>query len=164
MTTLTATERGDLAERMLPVAGRLVGIVHGDGGAADVAHATNLLDRVELLAVIVALAAMADPEQPVSDALAHITWDEHGLPLADPPPAAKRTIRALAPADVVTPSGVRALLESEQRLEARRLVVELGMKYPEVGERVGVTPDTIGRWARAGGWAVNTIPRAAPAA
>lgn len=61
-----------LAERSVPRAARLVAAVHFDG-AYDVAQITDGLDRDELVALAVVLAAMVDPEQSPADLLA---WAE----------------------------------------------------------------------------------------
>lgn len=104
MNLLTPAERGDLADRMLPVAARVAAIVHGDGDARDIAHALDPLDRIELVAVIVALGAFADPDQRLSKALAFITWDEHGH-RAEPLDCGRYTVRSLIPSTAVTPNG-----------------------------------------------------------
>lgn len=102
-TILTPAERGDLAERMLPVAARIAAIVHGDGDARDVAHALDPLDRLELVAVIVALGALANPDQHLAKALAFITWDEHGH-TSTTPDCGRYTVRSLIPSTAVTPN------------------------------------------------------------
>jgi len=78
---VTREELGDLAERMVFKGARLAAIVHGDGGRWDVDNLIGGLDLTELRALAVVLAAMVDPEQTVGQALAHITWDEHGHPV-----------------------------------------------------------------------------------
>ncbi|MDX3672777.1 hypothetical protein [Streptomyces europaeiscabiei] len=93
--TATAEERGDLAERMLPLAAHLACIVRGEGGPEDVEDALSGLTGHEQTALIVALAGLIDPDTLLADALAYLTWDEHGQPS---PPVRRdhRTIRTLA--------------------------------------------------------------------
>jgi hypothetical protein len=76
VTTLTAAERGDLAEDMLPVAARLATIVHGDGGPEDVAQVLGVLDGREKDALIVVLAGLADPDRPVAELLGWLGYAE----------------------------------------------------------------------------------------
>lgn len=99
MTILTATERGDLAERMLRVAGQLACLVHGDGDVDAIDALTGPLDRAELVGLAVALAGLVDPDRPLADALDFLTWDEHGAPL----PAARTFRSARTIRDFVTP-------------------------------------------------------------
>lgn len=143
--TLTPEERGDLANRMLPVAARLACIAHGDGDVRDVAHALGPLDRVELVAVAVALAAMVDPDARLDDLLGHVTWDEHGMP-ADPTETGRLTLRSLMPYHTVTPSGTDALIEHEQRQIIRSLHLGQGMPAREISPRVGLHKRTVERW------------------
>jgi hypothetical protein len=129
---------------MLPVAGRLACIVHGEGDARDVAHALDPLDRVELVAVIVNLAAMVDPDARLADLLGYVTWDENGN-AAKAPQCGDLTLRSLVPADVVTPSGNRELLDHEQRSNAVALM-RRGLCAKEISTRSGVHPRTVRRW------------------
>lgn len=148
MNTLTATERGDLAQRMLPVAARITAIVHGDGDAKDIAHALDPLDRIELVAVIVGLGALADPDRTVAEALAFVTWDEQGLPIT--PPHRSGTVRDLIPRNVVTPSRVDELLIAEKRDTAQRLHELHGLAPRAIAEQIGVNERTVSRWKE--GW------------
>ena len=146
-TALTAAERGDLADRMLPVAARLACIARGDGDARDVAYSLDPLDRIELIAVIVALAAMVDPDTRLEDLLGHVTWDEHGHPAAPIATGPRLTLRSLVPPHAATPSGNDALLERERRIDARGLRLAHSMGPREVAERMGVATRTASRWA-----------------
>ena len=65
MSTLSAQRRGDLVESMLPVAANLAVLVHGEGGPEDIADVLSGLDDAAKNALIVVLAGMVDPEQPV---------------------------------------------------------------------------------------------------
>lgn len=69
MSALTSKQRGNLAEQMLPIAAHLAVLVHGDGGPEDIAAALSNLGDTEKNALIVVLAAMVDPEQPVGKGL-----------------------------------------------------------------------------------------------
>jgi hypothetical protein len=152
MTALTATERGDLAERLLPLAARLACLVHGDGDHHDITHATRNLDRHELLALIVDLAALVDPNQRVSDALDFVTWNEHGKP-APPVPAGRLTIRQLASDHDGTPDmGYDMILDSERRNIARHLYLHDGLALATVARAVKARDVTVQRWRDEGGW------------
>lgn len=151
MNTLTAAERGDLAERMLPIAARIACITNGDGDANDINHALNPLDRQELVAVIVCLGAMVDPAQGLRESLGFIDWDENGLPLAVEPRYGDGTIRSLVPSHVHTPVKVDDLIEHEQRLQARHMHCNLGMHSEEIAAHLPVCARTIRRW-KTEGW------------
>lgn len=145
MTMLAPQERGDLAHRMLPVAARLACIARGDGDARDVAHALDVLDRVELVAVIVALAAMVDPDARLADLLGHVTWDEYGLP-AEPVDMGRLTLRSLVSYHATTPAGIDDLIEHEQRLQIRELRLGRGMFASEISPHVGLHKRTVERY------------------
>jgi hypothetical protein len=78
MTTLSAERKGDLAEQMLPVAAHLAVLVHGDGGPEDVRQVLEGLDETQKNALIVVLAGLVDPEQPIRKALGWLSFNEHG--------------------------------------------------------------------------------------
>ncbi|MFG2540614.1 hypothetical protein ACGFU4_35790 [Streptomyces sp. NPDC048511] len=116
MSVLTAAQRGDLAESMLPVAATLTVLVHGDGGPEDVHEALAGLDDTQRTALIVVLAGLVDPEQRLSAALGWVEFDEEGA-LAVPRWDEKRTVRDLAEEqglaadpDYVDPVAVRRYL------------------------------------------------------
>lgn len=69
MSTMTTEQRGDLAQEMLPEAANLAMLVHGDGGPEDIAEVLARLDDTQKNALIVVLAGMVDPEQPVGKGL-----------------------------------------------------------------------------------------------
>lgn len=96
MSTLTLKERGDLAEQMLPVAANLAVLVHGDGGPDDIAEVLSGLDETQKNALIVVLAGLVDPEQPVGKALGWLDFNEHGA-LTVPSWSEERSVRDLAP-------------------------------------------------------------------
>jgi hypothetical protein len=149
MNTLTATERGDLAERMLPVAARITAIVHGDGDARDIAHALDQLDRIELVAVIVALGALANPDQAIADALGFITWDEEGREL--PPVLPNSPVRGLVPAHVATPAGIDDFVNVEwnaKKATAKQLHFDHGLEPRAISQRLGVNERTVARWKK----------------
>ena len=149
---MTPAERGDLAERLLPTAARLACVVHGDGDQHDVDHYTRRLDRAELLALVVLLAAMADPEQRIDDALGFVTWDEDGRP-APALAYGRRTIRGLARAlEGPEALGADRILQSERRQLARELHLGQGFTVTEVAAMVGAGAPTVKKWAEAG-WA-----------
>jgi hypothetical protein len=99
MSTLSPEQRGDLAEQMLPVAAHLAVLVHGDGGPEDVAEALAGLDDMRKNALIVVLAGMVDPDQPVGKALGWLDFTEDGA-LTVPAWSEERSVRDLAPEPV----------------------------------------------------------------
>ena len=96
MSGLSPQQRGDLAENMLPVAAHLAVLVHGDGGPEDVAEVLAGLDATQKDALLVVLAGLVDPEQPVGKALGWLDFNEHGS-LTVPSWSEQRSVRDLAP-------------------------------------------------------------------
>lgn len=96
MSTLNAQQRGDLAEQMLPVAAHLAVLVHGDGGPEDVAEVLADLDEAAKNALVVVLAGLVDPEQPVGKALGWLDFNEHGSVVV-PSWSEEISVRDLAP-------------------------------------------------------------------
>ncbi|MGW8702860.1 helix-turn-helix domain-containing protein [Streptomyces eurythermus] len=92
----TPAQRADLAEEMLPIAAHLAVLVHGDGGPEDVADTFAGLDDTQKNALIVVLAGLVDPDQPVSKALGWLDFNEHGS-LTVPSWSDQRYVRDLAP-------------------------------------------------------------------
>lgn len=99
MSTMSPEQRGDLAERMLPEAANLAVLVHGDGGPEDVAQVLAGLTAAEKDALIVVLAGLVDPEQPVGRALGWLDFNEHGSLTVPTSWSEDRTVRDLAPED-----------------------------------------------------------------
>lgn len=97
MSTLSPEQRGDLAEQMLPMAAHLAVLVHGDGGPEDVAEALAGLDDTQKNALIVVLAGLVDPEQPVGKALGWLDFNEHGSLTVPASWSEERSVRDLAP-------------------------------------------------------------------
>lgn len=97
MSTLTPEQRGDLAEQMLPTAANLAVLVHGDGGPEDVAEVLAGLDEHEKNALIVVLAGLVDPDQPVGKALGWLDYNEHGSLTVPASWSEQRSVRDLAP-------------------------------------------------------------------
>jgi hypothetical protein len=96
MTTLSPKQRGDLAEQMLPVAAHLAVLVHGDGGPEDIAEVLAGLNETQKNAVIVVLAGMVNPDEPVGKGLSWTAVTKNG---ALPAPAwmEQRPLRDHAP-------------------------------------------------------------------
>jgi hypothetical protein len=143
---VTPAERGDLAERLLPVAATLACIVHGDGDQRDIAHTLRRVQPDQQDALIVVLAGLINPDVPLADALGYITWDETGRPAKSRPDLAG-TIRDLALNQHVA-SGVIQLLEAEQKHAARMLHHDRHFTYSEIGEQLGICEQTVGRWLK----------------
>lgn len=151
MSTLNAEQRGDLAERMLPVAANLSVLVHGDGGPEDVREVLEGLDETQKNALIVVLAGLVDPDQPVGKALEWLDFNEHGS-LTVPSWSEDRSVRDLAPEavvelgdDYVDPAavakfvkGFRVEVSDADFLAAVQQCVADGMTLPDV--------DRLRRW------------------
>ncbi|MFG2359436.1 hypothetical protein [Streptomyces sp. NPDC048521] len=161
--SLTAEQRGDMVEALMPEAAGLVVDVH-EGSADDVKTRLAGLTRHELEALAVVLAAVADPDRPLKEALAWVTFDEYGDRL---PPSrttrSEKTVRDLAPALRRKTAGVdvvavnRTLSAEGEGLplnrEERRLAIEVGLRrglsYQLVAQRLGMEVDTVQRsWER----------------
>jgi hypothetical protein len=97
MSALNASQRGDLAEAMLPVAAHLAILVHGDGGPEDVRDVIQGLTGTEKNALIVVLAGLVDPDQPVGKALGWLGFDEHGEMVVPTSWSERSSVRDLAP-------------------------------------------------------------------
>lgn len=120
MTTATREPEG-LAERLLPVAAHLVTLVHGDGGRVDVQQALARLDASEKDGLLVVLAGLVDPDQPMGKALG---WLEADMPAH----SARMSVRDLAE-DVEPDLG-----------DADAFVDEVAVAAYARGDRVSVTP------------------------
>jgi hypothetical protein len=163
-TRLGATERGDLAEELLPVAARLATIVQGDGGPEDVQRLLDGLDTYRVGALAVVLAGLVDPDRPLGALLGWVDFDERGFPVT-PQVSERRTLRDLVedePVRVVVDEvaveralasvggipGVR-LNRDERRLGVDR-GIRRGLSYEQVAERLGMSVDAVKRaWVRA---------------
>lgn len=140
---MTPTERGDLAERMLPIAAGLACITHGDGDQRDIAHLLNKLSETELRGLAVVLASLVDPDLKLRDALGHVTWDETGRPSDVEIPGG--TLRGIAVRPEIA-SGSHELLLAENKhfaLVANRVH---GTSHRDIAEQLDVAPATVTRW------------------
>lgn len=146
MSGLTVEERGDMAERMLPVAANLVTLVHGDGGPRDVHQALARLDAAEKDALLVVLAGLVDPDQPLGSALGWLEFTED-RDLTVPPWTEQRSVRDLAPEpaaeadDIIDPVAVRRYVQGagvevsdEERLAAVRQLAAAGKSYTDIDD------------------------------
>jgi hypothetical protein len=140
------TDRGDLAEAMLPIAAALSEITHGDGGAQDVEWILGRLNPGEWPALVTVLASMVDPDALLVDVLGYVTWDANGRPLKDHPDLSG-TVRDLSP-KWHTPSGVNEAFEAEQIQRARAHYGDNGMDAVEIGRRLGRDPKTVRAWLK----------------
>lgn len=152
MSGLSVEQRGDLAERMLPVAAHLALLVHGDGGPQDVAEALAGLSETEKGALIVVLAGLVDPDQPVGKALSWLDVTKHG---ALPVPAwlSQQPLKAYAPEPVLDDddnyideiavqkhlAGKALYVTWRERMEAVARGVRAGMTYPDFDQMYGLT-------------------------
>lgn len=160
MSALTPKERGDLAEQMLPVAANLAVLVHGDGGPDDVAEVLAGLNETQKNALIVVLAGLVDPEQPVGKALGWLDFNEHGT-LTVPSWSEQRSVRDLAPEPEAEPDedyvdevavrrfvqgfGLESLTDAEF-LEGVKRCVAAGMALSDVDDLRGWAPRTAENW------------------
>lgn len=125
-------QRGELAERLLPVAARLICLVQDGGGPRDIEQDLARLDGPALAALPVILAALADPDRQIADALAWITWE--------PQAKVTGTLRDLAEATESVPSRQpRGMAIVEDTAE----LVRLGHSRDAIAERLGVTWNTV---------------------
>jgi hypothetical protein len=140
MSALTAEQRGDLAEELLPVAARFVCLVHGDGDTRDIQQAFARLSAAEVFALAVGLAALADPDQPVAEALAWVTFDEHSQPAA--PVRVLGTVRDLAACSETLPNHQeRAASIVEDTAE----LVRHGLTRERIAERLGISWNAVSK-------------------
>ncbi|MFB7738275.1 hypothetical protein ACFC08_28585 [Streptomyces sp. NPDC056112] len=161
MSVLTAEQRGDLAEQILPVAAHLAVLVHGDGGPEDVAEVLAGLDDTSKNALIVALAGLVDPEQPVKKALGWLDFNEHGNLTVPASWSESRSVRDLAPEpaeglddEYVDHVAVTRFvsgfpvceLNDAEFLEAVRQCVAQGMSLPDVDRLRGWRKKTAEGW------------------
>jgi hypothetical protein len=156
MSILSAKERGDMAEELLPQAANLVALVHGDGGPRDVHQALARLDARQKEALLVILAGMVDPDQPLSKALGWVEFDEHGRTVVPPAWGQRATVRDLVPEPeledddtYIDEEAVRAYLAGKpvsvtnrERLAAVAAGVRRGMAYPEFDRMHGLGKDS----------------------
>jgi hypothetical protein len=147
MSATTAADRGDLAERLLPIAAGLACITHGDGDQRDIAHTLSILNQAERDALIVVLAGLVDPDANLAALLGYVTWDETGRP-AGPRPVLTGKLRDIAKWRSVS-SGAEGLLLAEQRSTAWALHVGRDVEQVAVAEQLGVHPVTVSRWLAA---------------
>jgi DNA-directed RNA polymerase specialized sigma24 family protein len=159
MSGMTARERGDLAEAMLPVAANLAVLVHGDGGPEDVQEVMAGLTDTQKNALIVVLAGLVDPEQSVGKALGWLDHNEHGA-LTVPSWSEDRSVRELAPEtgeglddDFVDPvavqrfvKGFRVEVHDAEFLEAVQHCAARGMTLADVDRLRGWRKKTAENW------------------
>ncbi|MEU9849309.1 hypothetical protein [Streptomyces sp. NPDC047985] len=148
MSYLTAEQRGDLAEEMLPVAAHMAAVVHGDGGPEDVQAALEPLTEVQRTALIVVLAGLVDPDQSMGRLLGWLDRDEHGV-LTVPNWGDRTPLRDLAPEpevddDYVDPIavdqyilGARIDISDSEFLAVLERAEELGLSMGELDRRRG---------------------------
>jgi len=178
MTPRTATQRGDLAEEVLPVAAHLSLLVHGDGGDRDIQQAIARLDAAQRDALIVVLAALADPDRPLGALLGWVDFDERGRP-AEPDLDDRTTLRQIADEYPLWADGpdidevaVRRALTGEpvpltprERTRAVEVGILRGLSYGGVADALGMTRAAVEKsWdrtkkkRRAAGLPVPEIP------
>lgn len=159
MNGMTAEQRGDLAEAMLPVAANLTVLVHGEGGPEDVRDVLAGLTDTEKNALIVVLAGLVDPEQSVGKALGWLDHNEHGV-LTVPSWSEGRSVRELAPEavedldeDFVDPvavqkfmKGFRVEVTDAEFLESVRQLVAMEMALSDVDQLRGWRRRTAENW------------------
>lgn len=160
MSELTAEQRGDMAEELLPQAAGLIVDVH-EGSTDEIRDRLASLSRHELEGLAVVLSALADPERGVKEALGWVTFDEFGDRAR--PSETGKSVRDLAPSMRRRLAGVdvvavhRALAGSGQSVRLttseRRMAIQVGhrrgMPRAAIAERLGMTEDAVSRtWER----------------
>ncbi|GAA2770560.1 sigma-70 region 4 domain-containing protein [Streptomyces showdoensis] len=162
MGELSAEARGDMAQAMLPEAAGLIVDVH-EGSAQDIRSRLQGLTRHELEALAVVVAALADPERPVLDALRWVDFDEYGDHVPVSTSRSARRVRDAVPNAAPRGHGIdvvavdRALtpgdsvwLSSPERAFAVDVGIRRGMPYEDVAERLGMTVAAVQKaWTRA---------------
>jgi hypothetical protein len=174
------TARGDLAQIMVPQAASLAMAVREET-RAEITDFLGSMDRTELEALAVVLAAMVDPDRPLYEALAWVDFDEHGeaaepfVPRASrrktiravvrPPrlPAKARGVDMVAVERALTSHGVA--LNERERSAAIDLGIRSGLDYDQLSDVLGMDRKVVRRsWerikkrARAQGIPVPTEP------
>lgn len=145
-----AQARGDLAEEMLPVAARLACLVHGDGGPGEIQAELAALDAEQTTALIVVLAGLVDPAQPIAAALSWLDFDENAQPVVPPwedhtPLATLAEEDAGSDDDLVDEIAVRAYaagrrvsVTDRERLEAIAQGTAAGLSYTDFDRMHGL--------------------------
>jgi hypothetical protein len=163
MSALTAEQRGDMVEDLLPEAAGLAVDVH-EGSAEDIKNRLARLSRHELEGLAVVLAALVDPERGIRDALMWVDFDENGNRLY-PSDRTKSTkaVRDLAPAmrremagvDVVavhralSSDGAGVALTADERRLAVEIGYRRGLPRAVIADRLGMSEATVDRsWQR----------------
>lgn len=170
--------RGDLADALVEKASALAVAVREETREEIAAHLSGL-DRVELEALAVVLAAMIDPDKLLHEMLSWVDFDEYGNPAEPFVPRRQRSAReratlrpvAAAPVRIDWTAVNRALagdpveLTQNERVAAVDVGIRSGMSKGEVGQALGMTNAAVGRaWerikkkARAAGVFVPTEP------
>ena len=163
MSDLTLEQRGDMVEVLLPEAAGLVVDVH-EGSADDIKTRLSGLSRHELEGLAVILAALADPDRGIRDALEWVSFDENGNRLYPSHlTRSGKAVRDLAPAmrrqlagvDVVAVHRVLGSGDHSVALTGpeRRMAVEVGyrrgMSKELIAARLGMSEDAVDRsWDR----------------
>lgn len=163
MSGLSAEERGDLVEALLPDAAGLVVAVREETQEQITARLRGL-SRHELEVVAVVLAAISDPDRGLREALGWINFDEHGAPL-NHRFLATRTVREVPSTAIPHTKGRSGVdevavertlqgdpqpLNSEERALAVDRGIRRGMDYDLVAERLGMGREAVQRsWERA---------------
>lgn len=164
MTTPTAADdaeaRGDLAQALLPDAAGLAVAVREES-REEIAQRLASLDRHELEALAVVLAAMVDPDQPLAQALDWVDFDEYG-DKHRLTKRSKRPIGAFAPDRPVTRgagvdeiavghvlAGHRMPLNRAERALAISRGMQAGKSFEEMGAVLGMdAPSVQSSWER----------------
>lgn len=162
---MTPTDRGDLAQDLLPTAAHLACLVHGDGDARDIHQTIARLTPHQRDALLVVLAALIDPDQPAAELLDFITWDEEGNtdthPVYD-----ERTLREIDDEDYRTPpeqpeidevairlalEGTDIMLSRKEQIVAIAEARRLDIPQAEIADRLrlgGNLPTALRAWER----------------
>lgn len=160
---LSAKQRGDMVEVLLPEAAGLVVDVH-EGSADDIKARLSGLTRHELEALAVILGGLVDPERGIRDALAWVDFDEEGRRLyPSDRTRSTKAVRDLAPVlrretagvDVVavhralSPDARGVALTASERRMAVEAGYRRGLPRKAIAARLGMSEDAVDRaWDR----------------
>lgn len=154
---VTEQARDDLAEQMLPVAANLAMLVHGDGGPQDVAAVLAALGEQERTALIVVLAGLVDPDQPMGHLLGWLQVGTGRAVRSEPSREERMSLRQIAEEDEAAAhaealdedfidesavlaylAGRRVEVTPRERYEAVSRGRAMGMQYAEFDQMHGL--------------------------
>lgn len=110
-----------MVEGLLPTAANLVMLVHGDGGPREVREVLARLDAAQKEALLVVLAGLVDPDQPMGAALGWLDYDERGETVV-PAWEDRTTLRTMAAETEATADAAAGVGEEVDEVAVQRFV------------------------------------------